>query len=125
MASTTSQNLYSSDVTIAAGGAYTTDSQAYDVSDVDTIALQLRATGDNASSAGKVQAKIVAMVHDVYSTEVFDIIEVTLNGANQVVSPPFLLNVRGIKAIKVTELVNTDATYGVSGVNVAVGKTII
>jgi len=118
-------NLYTSDVTIAAGGTYTTDSREFDVSDVDTVAIQIRATGDNAASAGKVQAKIVARVNDVYSTEIFDIVEVNLNGTAQVVSPPFLLNVRGVMSLKVTEIVNTDATYGVSGVNVVIGKTII
>lgn len=125
MAYTTTQNLYAADVTIAAGGTYAVDSSVYDVSDVETVALQLRATGDNTASAGTVQAKIVARVNDAFSTEIPITVSVTLNGNNQVVSAPVMMDVRGVSAIKVVEITNGDATYGVSGVNVAVGKTLV
>ena len=126
MSVTLNIDAYSSDIaSIAAGATYTTDSSAIDVQDVEVMAVQVKGTGANASSAGNLVVQLVASLDNSnYDTTAFHTLTVAFSGSSEV-RETNLVNVPGLRSIKVTSVQNTDATYAVTNVNVIIGKTVL
>ncbi len=126
MAATTFQQMYDADIaSIAAATTYATDSNAIDVSDVEIVAVQGKATGGNASAVGVIDINLVGSVDGTnYDTVVFATVSFALSGAAEVRGSG-LVNVRGLNKLKVTSIKNNDASYTADSVNVFIGKTIV
>lgn len=118
--------MYETDISsIAAATEDTTDSQNMDVSDVETVAAQIKATGANASASGNVVAKIVTSIDGAnFDTTVFATVTVALSGTSAVRATE-LINIRGCNSLRITAIENEDASFAASSVNVAIGKTIV
>ena len=123
---TTFYTAYDSDITeIAAASTHSTASNSMDVSDVETVAVQVYAEGENASISGNVIVSLAASIDGTnFDSQVFATVTLTKSGTDQERATA-LVNVRGINAIRVMSIENTDTTYKVQNVNVLVGKTII
>jgi hypothetical protein len=120
----TAGRMYATDVAdIGEGATYSTASNEIDTSTVKCVTLLPYATGANASSAGTVTINLKAMVGGKWSTAVWQSITVTVAAAAEIVSAPTMLNCPGIQAIKVSSIVNGDATYHITNVNVAFSAT--
>ncbi len=108
--------------TITHGTDYT--SFKLDVTDVDTIVLQGKATGENASATGAVTFTIVGTLDDsLWDTVAVATLAVTMASTAQIVkSDP--LDVRGYRFIRCASVANADATYDALVVNLRWGKGI-
>jgi len=122
----TNYNLYASDISsIAAASSDNTDSKIAFVDDVEVVAVQLKAEAANASIAANLVAKIVASVDGVnFDTQTFATVTLAKT-ADTEEAVTELINVRGIRAIMITEIENEDANYAVENVNAVFGKTIL
>lgn len=118
--------LYNSDIaSIAAASSSTTDSNVFEVSDVDLIAVQVKSTGANASIAGNLVVKLVGSIDGVnFDTQIFATVTL-VQSTNSEERATELINVRGIASVKVTEIQNEDASYAATSVNVFAGKQIL
>lgn len=115
-----SGTAYDTDVAdIGEGATYSTASGEMDVSGNKCITLMAYATGANASSAGTVTFNLIARVAGKWCTTVWQSLTLTVSGTSEDVAPPVMLNCPGISAVKVLSIVNGDATYHITNVNIA------
>jgi len=123
---TTFYKAYDEDVaSIAAGSTHSTPSNSMDVDDVETVAIQVYAEGENAGISGNIIASIAASIDGVnFDSQVFAVVTLTKSGMSQE-RVTGLVNVRGVKAIRVMSIENTDSAYAATNVNVLIGKTVI
>lgn len=123
---TTDANLYESDIaSIAASTTDNTDSNQFDVSDVEVVALEVKGNGANASSAGNLVVSVAVSLDGTnYNTVSFHSITVPIAGTS-VVRQTELINVSGVQKLKIDSIQNTDPTYAVQNVNVRIGKRIL
>lgn len=122
-----SRNFLQSDVSVAAASTkvHPTDftSEEIEVSDVDEIRVQGKATGANASATGKVTFKLAASLDGVkWDTDYFATLELTLNGTTEVVTSD-LIDVTGIRVIRLQAIQNEDASYAANSANLRWGKS--
>ena len=109
---------YSVDVAdIGEGATYATASGEMNTNGCKCIALMPYATGANASSAGVVTFNLVAMIGGKWCTTTWQSVTLTVSATTEDVSPPVMLNCPGIQAVKVASIVNGDATYHITNVN--------
>jgi hypothetical protein len=115
--------MYAADIaSIAATATYGTAGTVIDVSAVDQVWVQLKATGGNASATGAVTAYIVASVNGTDYSTVGTPVAIALNGTTAVIGEPVKLLCAGVKAIKVLKVINGDASYTATAVNVIIGS---
>lgn len=115
--------LYDSDIaTIAEDDSHTTDSREFITDGSELIAVQVKASGENASIAGKAIVKLVASLdRSNYDTQIYA--EVSLDKTtNTEERATGIINVAGLASIRVTEIQNTDSTYDLEDVNVFANK---
>lgn len=126
MGQTTYKQMYVSDIaSIAASSSHTTPSDAFDVDDVETIAVQVKSTGANASISGNLTVNLVASVDGTnFDTQVFATVVLVQSDSSEERATE-LVNVRGLSKIRVNSIENADATYAATNVNVYCGKTIV
>lgn len=126
MGTTINYQMYAADITsIAAASSYTTTSQEIDVGDVEIIAVQVKGTGAAAGNASLVTAKFTVSVDGVnFDTVIYQTASVQMSGTTEQRATT-LINVSGVKKIRVESVENEDATNAVSNVNVYLGKTLI
>lgn len=107
--------------TVVDGTDYT--SYVLDVTDVDYVVLQGKATGGNASANGIVDFNILGTLDDVlWDTIAVAAVNVTMAGVAQIVkSDP--LDVRGYRSIKLGSIKNNDGSYAATIVNLRWGKS--
>jgi hypothetical protein len=116
------QTAYASNVaSISAGATYGTPSAAVALPPWDEVNLVLYLTGD-VSSAGAAVTFYVALSPDGTS---YDSVGTPLavnipSGGGVVRSAPIPLNIRNNKKLKVLSIVNGDASYAITAVNVQV-----
>lgn len=115
-----SGTAYDADVAdIGEGATYSTVSSEMTTADRYRIVVMPYATGANASSAGTVTFNLVAKIAGKWSTATFTSVTVTVSGTSEDVAVPVLLDVAGIQALRVASIVNGDATYHITNVNIA------
>lgn len=113
--------MYAADVAdIGEGATYTTDSAAIDVAGLDYATIQLYTTGADASSAGTVTFYLVASADGTNYSTAGTPLTLTLNAANKVITEPYCMDLHGINKLKITSIVNGDATYHLTNTNVIV-----
>jgi len=107
------------DQTIAAGAKYSTDSAEIDCQGFPLLGVAIQATGANASSAGSVTFNFVTSLDGTnYEDDSNAQAEtLTLSGTTALLKV-IRFNVDFIRLLRVTSIVNGDASYGLSGVNV-------
>ena len=123
---TTYYKCYEDDISsIAAGVTYSTASDAVEVQDVETVAVQVYAEGGNASISGDVVVTLAASVDGSnFDSQAFAAVTLTKSGTDQERATG-LVNVRGVHSLRVLSVKNTDSSYAVENVNVLVGKTVV
>ena len=107
--------------TVVDGTDYT--SYQLDVTDIDSIILQGKVTGGNASANGDVTFNILGCLDgSLWDTITVATVTVTMSGASQIVeSDP--LDVRGYRLIKLGSVGNADASYAALLANLRWGKS--
>jgi hypothetical protein len=110
--------MYAANQTLTNGQTFTTDSAAIATNGADSVDLYLKATGANASSAGIVQFYVVASYDGIAYESVGSPLVLTLAANAAVVANAIKLDTRNVRYLKVDKIVNGDATYGLTGVNV-------
>jgi len=114
--------FFSADLTITAGTTYSTTTPLVRCENVEEIQVAVKATGKNASSAGAVTVVFQAAIGGEYwNSGEWQNISVTVAGTASKQSPPEILNVKGLSAIRVASITNGDGSYDIDGVNVLYG----
>lgn len=126
MGTTINYQMYASDITsIAAASSYTTVSNEIDVGDAEIIAVQVKGTGAAAGNADLVTAKFTVSIDGTnFDTVIYQTASVQMSGTVEQRATT-LINVSGVKKIRVESVENEDSTNAVSNVNVYLGKTLI
>jgi hypothetical protein len=109
--------MYASDLTIGAGATHSIEGRSIDVSGLEYAAIQLIATGDNASSSGNVVFYLAKSGNGVTYSTGGEPLTLTLAGTTAVVSEIYQLDLTSTAALKILRVVNGDATYGLTAVN--------
>ena len=109
-------DMYTADQTAGAGATIST-SNVVKTGGADVVTLKCKATGANASSAGIVTFTIVGSFDGSTFETVGTPIALTLS-TNTVVSVMAQIETRGFPYIEVKSIVNGDASYGLTAVNV-------
>ena len=110
-------DFYSADVAPTAGQIYTTPSNVVYTNGADAVILKCKANGANASSAGTVTFTIVGSYDGTTFETVGTTVVLTLT-TNTLASVLAQLDTRNMVALKVTQIVNGDASYALAAVNV-------
>jgi len=127
MRGVTDVQMYTTDIaSIAAASTHTTESDvAMDVSDVEVVAVQLKSTGGDASISGNLVARLVASLDGTnYDTQTYAAVTL-IQTTNSEERATELVNVQGIRYLKVKEIENQDASYAATNVNVIISKKIV
>ena len=113
-------DMYAADQTLTAGQNLTTPGDAIKTNGADTVLLYPKATGANASSS--TTALVTFYISQSYDGVTFTgpgiPIYMTLNGNTARIGDPWQFDTRNVMALKVLSIVNGDASYGLSAVNV-------
>lgn len=110
-------DFFTADVAPTAGQTYTTPSNAVLTNGADSVDLYIKLTGANASSSGTVTFTIAGSRDGTTFETVGTPIAVTLT-TNVAVLQIAKLDTRNFIALQVIKIVNGDATYALSAVNV-------
>lgn len=110
-------DMYSSDQTLTAGQNFTTAGTALRTNGADSVSLMFKFTGANASSSGTVDFYIAGSQDGTNFETSGTKFSWSLNG-NSAVRRLGVMDTRNIPYIRVVRIVNGDATYGLSSVNV-------
>lgn len=111
-------DMYAAAQTLTAGQSFTTASSAIATNGADSVDLYCKFTGANASSAGTVTFYIAASLDGTVYETVGTPLAFSLNANNAVVGLA-KLDTRNVRYLKVIKIVNGDASYGLSAVNVS------
>ena len=115
--------MHAADIaSIAAASPDATAGTVIDTSAVLEAWVQLKATGGNALATGAVTAYIVASVNGTNYSTIGTPVAIALAGTAVVIGEPVKLNLAGVKAIKLIKLVNGDASYTATNVNVLIAS---
>jgi len=109
-------DMYTADQTAGAGATITT-SNVVKTGGADSVMLKCKATGANGSSAGTVTFTVTGSFDGSTFETVGTPIALTLS-TNTVVSVMALIDTREFPYIQVKSIVNGDASYGLTAVNV-------
>lgn len=103
---------------IAADTTHATAGHAIALNGQNELFVQAYATGHAAGSAGTIEFYLAFSLDGTnYSTAGTPII-LTLNAASPVIAEPVVLDVRGVRALKVLKIINKDAAQQVDTLNV-------
>lgn len=123
MGFTHDSGLFIDESSISSISSSTTASQAdadftaynLDLGGAEDVAIQVEATGDNASASGAVKFRFVVAVDEsgTFDTAHFKEISVSLDGANTVRATE-VVPINGVSEIRLEEIENGDGTYSLS-----------
>lgn len=107
--------FYDIDVALAGGGAHSTPSEAISVAGLDYATIYLIGQGA-AGASGAVTFYLSSSGDGTHYSTAGTPLTLKLDGANEVVSEPYVMDLRGINSLKILKIVNGDAG-AVSGAN--------
>jgi hypothetical protein len=106
-------SMYQQDLTIAT--THDTPSEVIDVQGLDSTTIYLKATGE-ADAQGSVTFYISFSGDGTSFSTTGTPLTLTVSGEGDVISEPYLMDLRGVKALRVTKVVNSTGK-AVSGAN--------
>jgi hypothetical protein len=111
-------DMYTVDQTLTAGQTITTNSNAIAVEGADSVDLYFRLTGANASSAGNVTFYVSRSYDGTNYESVGNTFLVAIATNTAVIGNAVNIDTRNARYIKIVKIINGDASYALSGVNV-------